>query len=68
MLWILATDNHHNTIAADYLTVLTTRFHRGTHFHASSSSFIYLFQSSSDLDQVPAEITSRDKEKEGRTL
>jgi hypothetical protein len=26
MLWILATDNHHNTIAADYLAVLATRF------------------------------------------
>jgi len=38
MLWIFATDNHHNTIAADYLAMVTTRFHRGTYFHSLPSS------------------------------
>src|SRR2546421_13025104 len=38
MLWIFATDNHHNTIAADYLAAVTTRFHRGTYFHNLTSS------------------------------
>jgi len=27
MLWIFATDNHHNTIAANYLAALTARFY-----------------------------------------
>jgi len=27
MLRVFTTDNHHNTIAADYLAMLTARFH-----------------------------------------
>jgi hypothetical protein len=27
MLRVFAADNHHNTIAADYLAMLTARFH-----------------------------------------
>src|SRR5713101_5310386 len=37
MLWIFTTDNHYDTIAADYLAVFTTRFYRCAYFHVMPS-------------------------------
>ncbi len=54
MLRVLTTDDHHDTVPTDHLTIRAARFHRSTHFHDRLPSYTQCFSTAQIPDKSAA--------------